>query len=48
MIPYSVNAELWSDGAAKDRFMAIPGYGKIDYNAMTYPQPAPGADPGSR
>jgi uncharacterized repeat protein (TIGR03806 family) len=48
VIPYSVNAELWSDGAVKDRFMAIPGDGKIDYDAMTYPQPAPGARPGWR
>jgi uncharacterized repeat protein (TIGR03806 family) len=48
VIPYSVNAELWSDGAAKERFMAIPGDGKIDYDAMTYPQPAPGAQPGWR
>jgi uncharacterized repeat protein (TIGR03806 family) len=48
VIPYSVNAELWSDGATKDRFMAIPGDGKIDYDAMTYPQPAPGAQPGWR
>jgi uncharacterized repeat protein (TIGR03806 family) len=48
VIPYSVNAELWSDGAVKDRFMAIPGEAKIDYNAMTYPQPAPGAQPGWR
>jgi uncharacterized repeat protein (TIGR03806 family) len=48
VIPYSVNAELWSDGAVKDRFMAIPGDAKIDYDAMTYPQPAPGALPGWR
>jgi uncharacterized repeat protein (TIGR03806 family) len=48
VIPYSVNAELWSDGASKQRFMAIPGDGKIDYDAMTYPQPAPGALPGWR
>jgi mono/diheme cytochrome c family protein len=25
VIPYSVNAELWSDGAYKERFIAIPG-----------------------
>jgi uncharacterized repeat protein (TIGR03806 family) len=48
VIPYSVNAELWSDGAIKERFMAIPGDAKIDYDAMTYPQPAPGAQPGWR
>ena len=43
VIPYSVNAALWSDGAIKQRFMAIPGDAKIDFEAMTYPQPAPGA-----
>jgi uncharacterized repeat protein (TIGR03806 family) len=48
LIPYSVNAQLWSDGALKDRFLAIPGNGKIEYNAITYPQPAPGAPPGWR
>jgi uncharacterized repeat protein (TIGR03806 family) len=48
VIPYSVNSELWSDGAIKERFMAIPGDAKIDYDAMTYPQPAPGALPGWR
>jgi uncharacterized repeat protein (TIGR03806 family) len=48
LIPYSVNAELWSDGASKERYLAIPGDGKIDYNAMIYPQPAPGAQPGWR
>ncbi|HEX3146525.1 MAG TPA: PQQ-dependent sugar dehydrogenase [Gemmataceae bacterium] len=48
VLPYSVNAELWSDGATKQRFMAIPGDATIDYNAMTYPQPAPGAQPGWR
>ncbi len=48
LIPYSVNAELWSDGAIKERFIAIPGKGKVDYNYMIYPQPAPGAEPGWR
>jgi uncharacterized repeat protein (TIGR03806 family) len=46
VIPYSVNAELWADGASKERFLAIPGDGKIEYETMTYPQPAPGAHPG--
>lgn len=31
LIPYSVNAVLWSDGAAKERWLGIPGDGKIDY-----------------
>jgi uncharacterized repeat protein (TIGR03806 family) len=33
MIPYEVNAELWSDGAAKDRFFAIPDGTTITVNA---------------
>ena len=32
-IPYSVNVQLWSDGADKERFIAIPGSGQIDYRA---------------
>jgi uncharacterized repeat protein (TIGR03806 family) len=46
LIPYSVAAELWSDGASKERYLAIPGNGKIEYDAVIYPQPAPGALPG--
>ena len=46
LIPYSVNAQLWSDGATKERFLAIPGDGKIQFNAIEYPQPAPGAPRG--
>ncbi len=46
LIPYSVNAALWSDGAEKERFLAIPGDGQIEFDTMTYPQPAPGAPPG--
>jgi glucose/arabinose dehydrogenase len=42
LIPYSVSAELWSDGATKERYIAIPGDGKIEYETVTYPQPAPG------
>jgi uncharacterized repeat protein (TIGR03806 family) len=30
LVPYSVNAPLWSDGAAKERFLALPGLSKID------------------
>jgi uncharacterized repeat protein (TIGR03806 family) len=48
LIPYSVNAELWSDGAIKERFIAIPGDGKIEYDTVLYPQGAPGALPGWR
>ncbi len=31
LIPYSVNAVLWSDGAAKQRWLGLPKDGKIDY-----------------
>ena len=30
LIPYSVNAPLWSDGAIKSRFIALPAKGHID------------------
>ncbi len=46
LIPYSVNAPLWSDGAYKERYLAIPGDGKIRFNAIEYPQPDPGAPRG--
>lgn len=46
LIPYSVNSELWSDGASKERFIALPGDSKIEFETMTYPQPAPGSVPG--
>ena len=46
VIPYTVNAALWADGAEKDRFLAVPGDAKIEFDTMTYPQPAPGAPPG--
>ncbi|MBY0524982.1 MAG: PQQ-dependent sugar dehydrogenase [Gemmataceae bacterium] len=48
LIPYSVNAQLWSDGAYKERFLAIPGLGQIGYNEIEYPQPSPGAPRGWR
>src|SRR5262249_14057604 len=48
VIPYSVNAELWSDGATKERYLSVPGTGKIEYETVTYPQPAPGSVPGWR
>jgi len=46
MIPYSVNAPEWVDGALKTRYLAMPGDGKIDFEAITYPQPSPGAPHG--
>src|SRR6185503_1791675 len=48
VIPYSVNAPLWGDHTAKERFLAIPGDGKIGFDEVTYPQPSPGAPPGWR
>jgi uncharacterized repeat protein (TIGR03806 family) len=33
MIPYSINAELWSDGASKQRHFAIPDGAKITVGA---------------
>lgn len=48
VVAYSVNAPLWSDGAEKDRFIALPGNSKIEFDTVTYPQPAPGALPGWR
>ncbi|NKB71824.1 MAG: hypothetical protein GKR89_32510 [Candidatus Latescibacteria bacterium] len=33
LIPYQVNAELWSDGAAKTRLLALPGISQIDFSA---------------
>jgi len=48
VIPYSVNAPLWSDHALKDRYLAIPGNGQIGFDEITYPQPSPGATPGWR
>ena len=48
VIPYDVIAPLWSDGASKDRFMAVPGDGKIEFDTVIYPFPAPGSLPGWR
>jgi uncharacterized repeat protein (TIGR03806 family) len=31
LIPYSVNAPLWSDGADKERFIALPGTTQIEF-----------------
>jgi uncharacterized repeat protein (TIGR03806 family) len=33
LIPYAVNAVLWSDGAGKDRWMALPDGSQIHVNA---------------
>jgi len=42
LIPYSVNASLWSDGADKERLIALPGDGQIAFDDVTYPTPPPG------
>jgi uncharacterized repeat protein (TIGR03806 family) len=31
LIPYSVNSALWSDGASKDRYLALPGKTQITF-----------------
>ncbi len=33
LIPYSVNAPLWSDGAEKERYLALPGLSQIEWKA---------------
>ena len=48
VIAYSVNAPLWSDHAYKERFLALPGESQIEFEAISYPQPAPGAPRGWR
>src|SRR5205814_7175268 len=37
LIPYSVNAPLWSDGGEKERFLALPGDSQIELDAVIYP-----------
>lgn len=46
IIPYSVLAPQWCDGLTKERFLGLPGQGRIEFETLTYPQPAPGAPPG--
>ncbi len=46
VLPYTVNAPLWSDGAEKHRFIAIPGEGKIVRDAVHYPHPKEYSDLG--
>jgi len=33
LVPYDVEAPLWSDGATKRRWMALPGQGKVQFDA---------------
>jgi uncharacterized repeat protein (TIGR03806 family) len=37
LIPYSVNAPLWSDGGEKERFLALPDNSQIEMDAVVYP-----------
>lgn len=48
VMPYDVIAPLWSDGAEKQRLLAVPGEGRVEFDAVTYPSPAPGSLPGWR
>ena len=48
LIPYSVNAPLWSDGAEKDRFLALPGDSRIEFDKVVYPHGPDYADYGWR
>jgi uncharacterized repeat protein (TIGR03806 family) len=45
LIPYTVNAPLWSDGAVKQRFLAIPGEGRIEFDTIFFPESATGRVP---
>ena len=46
VLPYSVIAPQWCDGATKERYFGVPRQGQIEFETMTYPQPAPGSLPG--
>jgi uncharacterized repeat protein (TIGR03806 family) len=46
VLPYSVIAPQWCDGATKEHFLALPGQSQMQFETVTYPQPAPGASPG--
>lgn len=37
LIPYSVNAPLWSDHAEKERLIALPGNSQIEFDGVVYP-----------
>lgn len=46
VLPFSVLAPQWSDGASKERFLGIPGQGQIEFETMVYPAGIPGDTPG--
>lgn len=43
LIPYSVNVPLWSDGAHKERFIAVPGDAQIEFPGSKAWNPPEGA-----
>ena len=43
VIPYTVNVPFWSDGAAKERFLALPGEMQIKFNEQGTWEFDPGA-----
>jgi putative heme-binding domain-containing protein len=45
VIPYTVAAPQWLNGATKERFLGLPGTSQIEFEAMLYPF-ARGAPPG--
>lgn len=47
LIPYAVNAQLYSDGAYKERYLALPGDSQIEIDTVLYPY-GPGAPKGWR
>ncbi len=48
LIPYSVNSPLWSDGAEKERFIALPNNSQIEMDAIFYPHRPDYSDRGWR
>ncbi len=46
LIPYSVISPMWSDGTLKEWYLALPGDSQIEFEAIEFPQPAPGAPRG--
>ncbi len=38
VLAYDVNSPLWSDGAHKERFIALPGDSQIEFDAVLYPE----------
>jgi uncharacterized repeat protein (TIGR03806 family) len=37
LIPYSVNSQLWADHTTKERYLALPGTSKIEFEGVLYP-----------